>query len=161
MTFRDDRDAQHTRIAQLEEALATAERERDRALAELAVEGASSTEPEARTETGERPERDAESTTTSFREGDQVYVDRYGTWWRATVREVSSPGALMVSYDDFSPRDRENVEISRVMSRAKRPPGPVGEPADPGGRFFMAFLVMVALAVLGILVLVALDHGLV
>jgi hypothetical protein len=77
------------------------------------------------------------------------------------VRDVIEPDRLVVSYDDFSRRDLDTVERKRVIARKTRPPGPVGEPADPGGRFFMAFLLMVVLGVAAVLFLLALDHGLV
>lgn len=119
MTFRDERDAQRERIAQLESALATAERERDEARAELAKDDAA---------------RDASRLASSpFTEGAEVYVEWQGRWWRATVRQVVSPGRWLIHYDGWASSWDEAVGPERIVARRATPPGPLAHDTDHSG----------------------------
>lgn len=133
MAFRDDRDAQRHRIdsleQQLEDAREEAEKlreERDRAL-------------EAKEREPERgPQRGA------FGRGDAVWVEWRGTWWRGTVRRVEGPIEWLVHYDGWGSQWDEVVGPSRIATRSKAPPGPIG--GSPRG----LVLALVAVAALGV-----------
>lgn len=133
MSFRDERDAQRERIEQLERALATAERERDEARAELARDDEA---------------RDAERVaSTPFQVGAKVYVEWRGRWWRASVREVVAPGRWLVSYDGWARSWDETVGPERIVAQDATPPGPLAQEADGSATLLFVGLLFVALLV--------------
>ena len=131
MTFRDERDAQRERIAQLEAALATAERERDEARAELAK--------------GDAARDRARLASSSFSAGAAVYVEWQGRWWRATVKEVVAPGRWLVHYDGWARSWDEAVGPERIVARSASPPGPLATETEGGAVWFAVVVVLLAL----------------
>jgi hypothetical protein len=163
MTFRDEREAQRARIAQLEDALVTAERERDEARAKLEREDAER-ERDGPGEPGRDHSQGAQAPTeresapgSAFPAGTKVHVEWRGRWWPATVQEVVDEDRWLIHYDDWSSSWDETVGRSRIVSRTARLPGPLA--GDPGPWFGVVVIIGHVFFTAFLIYLVHLSHG--